>query len=139
MKSVLVVGYMHAFSNIIVCRFVYREYPKIGNYHTLPACVILHMYRLTKGSFLFLGFTCIAFTRCIIHSMYHSLDVSFTRCIIHSMYPSRDISFTRCIIHSMLGSTKFHYFKILSPASSYIIIPPGGIIMYGLAGGTILK
>jgi hypothetical protein len=29
--------------------------------------------------------------------------------------------------------------KILPPASSYIIIPPGGIIIYGLAGGTILK
>ncbi len=31
------------------------------------------------------------------------------------------------------------FFKILPPARSYIIIPPGGIIMYGLAGGTILK
>jgi hypothetical protein len=31
------------------------------------------------------------------------------------------------------------FVKILPPARSYIIIPPGGIIMYGLAGGTILK
>jgi hypothetical protein len=34
-----------------------------------------------------------------------------------------------------------YYFKIMerrgSYTSSYIIIPPGGIIMYGLAGGTI--
>jgi hypothetical protein len=37
----------------------YREYPKIGNCPTLPACVILHMDRRKKGSFLFLGFTCI--------------------------------------------------------------------------------
>ena len=29
--------------------------------------------------------------------------------------------------------------KMLPPASSYIIIPRGGIIMYGLAGGSILK
>jgi hypothetical protein len=57
-----------------------------------------------------------------------------------------------------IGSTKFHYFKILSPASSYIIvstkfdyckivppappyiiIPPGGIIIYELTGDNILK
>jgi hypothetical protein len=29
--------------------------------------------------------------------------------------------------------------KILPPGSSYIIIPPGGIIMYGVTGSTILK
>ena len=38
-----------------------------------------------------------------------------------------------------LVSTKFHYFKIVPPASPYIIIPPGGIIIYELAGGTISK
>ena len=37
----------------------YREYPKIGNCPTLPACTILHMDRRKKGSFLFLGFPCI--------------------------------------------------------------------------------
>ena len=36
-------------------------------------------------------------------------------------------------------STKFHYFKIVPPASPYIIIPPGGIIIYELAGDNILK
>jgi hypothetical protein len=38
-------------------------------------------------------------------------------------------------------STKFHYFKIVRPASPYsnIIIPPCGIIIYDLAGGNILK
>ncbi len=30
----------------------------------------------------------------------------------------------------MVVSTKFHYFKIVPPASPYIIIPPGGIIIY---------
>jgi hypothetical protein len=39
----------------------------------------------------------------------------------------------------ILVSTKFHYFKIIPPASPYIIIPPGGIIIYELAGGNILK
>jgi hypothetical protein len=39
----------------------------------------------------------------------------------------------------LLVSTKFHYFKIVPPASPYIIIPPGGIIIYELAGGNILK
>ncbi len=38
-----------------------------------------------------------------------------------------------------IGSTTLRFLEILPPASSYIIIPPGGIIMYGLAGGTILK
>ncbi len=38
-----------------------------------------------------------------------------------------------------VGSTKFHYFKILPPVSPYIIIPPGGIIIYELAGGNTLK
>ncbi len=38
-----------------------------------------------------------------------------------------------------VGSTTLRCFKILPPARSYIIIPPGGIIMYGLVGGTILK
>jgi hypothetical protein len=33
--------------------------------------------------------------------------------------------------------TKFHYFKIVPPASPYIIIPPCGIIIYELAGGNI--
>jgi hypothetical protein len=36
-------------------------------------------------------------------------------------------------------STKFHDFKIVPPASPYIIIPPGGIIIYELAGGNISK
>jgi hypothetical protein len=36
-------------------------------------------------------------------------------------------------------STKFHYFKIVLPASPYIIIPPGGIIIYEIAEGNILK
>ena len=36
-------------------------------------------------------------------------------------------------------STKFHYFKIVLPASPYIIIPPGGIIIYEIAEGSILK
>ena len=70
----MVVSYFRVF-------LVYREYPKIGNCSTLPACIILHM----------------------------------------------------------VGSTKFLYFEIVSPARSYIIIPPMGIIMYELAGGTILK
>jgi hypothetical protein len=39
----------------------------------------------------------------------------------------------------ILVSTKFHYFKIVTPASPYIIIPPGGIIIYELAGGNISK
>ena len=30
-------------------------------------------------------------------------------------------------------STKFHYFKIVPPVSPYIIMPPGGIIIYELA------
>jgi hypothetical protein len=38
-----------------------------------------------------------------------------------------------------LVSTKFYYFKIVPPASPYIIIPPGGIIIYELAGGNIFK
>ena len=41
------------------------------------------------------------------------------------------------IIDFFLVSTKFHYFKIVPPASPYIIIPPGGIIIYELAGGNI--
>ncbi len=40
---------------------------------------------------------------------------------------------------TIVGSTTLRFLEILPPASSYIIIPPGGIIMYGLAGGTILK
>jgi hypothetical protein len=44
-----------------------------------------------------------------------------------------------CIILHMVVSTKFHYFKIIHPATPYIIIPPGGIIIYELAGGNILK
>ncbi len=39
----------------------------------------------------------------------------------------------------LLVSTKFHDFKIVPPASPYIIIPPGGIIIYELAGGNISK
>ena len=39
----------------------------------------------------------------------------------------------------IIVSTKFIYFKIVPPASRYIIIPPGGIIIYELAGGNILK
>ena len=35
-----------------------REYPKIGNCPALSACIILHMNRRKKGSFLFLGFPC---------------------------------------------------------------------------------
>ncbi len=38
--------------------FEYREYPKIGNCPSLPACIILHMDMRKKGSFLFLGFPC---------------------------------------------------------------------------------
>jgi hypothetical protein len=45
---------------------------------------------------------------------------------------------TRILIYIVV-STKFHYFKIVPPASPYIIIPPGGIIIYELAGGNILK
>jgi hypothetical protein len=36
----------------------YREYPKIGNCPVLPVCIILHVDRKKKGSFLFLGFPC---------------------------------------------------------------------------------
>ena len=39
----------------------------------------------------------------------------------------------------ILGSTTLRFFRIVPPASSYIIIPPDGIITYGPAGGTILK
>ncbi len=39
----------------------------------------------------------------------------------------------------IIVSTKFHDFKIVPPASPYIIIPPGGIIIYELAGGNISK
>jgi hypothetical protein len=39
----------------------------------------------------------------------------------------------------MVVSTKFHDFKIVPPASPYIIIPPGGIIIYELTGGNISK
>ena len=38
-----------------------------------------------------------------------------------------------------LVSTKFYYFKIVPPASPYIIIPQGGSIIYELAGGNIFK
>ena len=31
-----------------------------------------------------------------------------------------------------IGSTTLRCFKILPPVNSYVIIPPGGIIMYGL-------
>ena len=41
----------------------YREYPKIGNCPTLPACIILHMDRRKKGSFLFWGFPCTVLSR----------------------------------------------------------------------------
>jgi hypothetical protein len=36
-------------------------------------------------------------------------------------------------------STRFHYFKIVPPASPYIIIPPCGNMIYELAGGNILN
>ncbi len=39
----------------------------------------------------------------------------------------------------LVGSMTLRFFEIVPPASSYIIISPGGIIMYGLAGGTIFK
>ena len=74
---------------------VYRENPKIGNYHTL-ACPYVTPY------------TPVGWV------------VSYFR------------------VFSVV-STKFHYFKIVPPASPYIIIPPGGIIIYELAGGNILK
>ncbi len=38
-----------------------------------------------------------------------------------------------------LVSTKFDYCKIVPPAPPYIIIPPGGIIIYELAVDNILK
>jgi hypothetical protein len=38
---------------------IYGEYPKIGNYPTLPVCMVLHMDRRECGSFLFSGFPCI--------------------------------------------------------------------------------
>ncbi len=41
-------------------------------------------------------------------------------------------------LHNVV-STKFHYFKIVLPTSPYIIIPPGGIIIYEIAEGNILK
>jgi hypothetical protein len=44
-----------------------------------------------------------------------------------------------CLVYHEVVSTKFHYFKIVPPASPYIIIPPGGIIIYELAGDNILK
>ncbi len=44
-----------------------------------------------------------------------------------------------CMVLHMVVSTKFHDFKIVPPASPYIIIPPGGIIIYELAGGNISK
>ncbi len=47
-----------------------------------------------------------------------------------------DRFFTKSRIHD---DPTLRCFKILPLVSSYIIIPPGGIIMYGLAGGTILK
>ncbi len=40
---------------------------------------------------------------------------------------------------AILVSTKFHYFEIVPPASPYIIIPPGGIIIHEITGGNILK
>ncbi len=50
---------------------------------------------------------------------------------------------TVCQLHGpyvvLVVSTKFHYFRIVPPASPYIIIPPGGIIIYELAGDNILK
>ena len=47
-----------------------------------------------------------------------------------------NISTTRTLL---IVSTKFHYFKIIPPATPYRIIPPGGIIIYELAGGKVLK
>jgi hypothetical protein len=43
------------------------------------------------------------------------------------------------VFYVYVVSTKFHDFKIVPPASPYIIIPPGGIIIYELAGGNISK
>jgi hypothetical protein len=49
----------------------------------------------------------------------------------------RHLLFTRYVVCKiacvLLGSTTLRCFIILPPASSYIIIPPGGIIMYGIA------
>jgi hypothetical protein len=53
--------------------------------------------------------------------------------------PNHTLKFAMEHIYLLVGSTTFRCFKILPPARSYIIIPPGGIIMYGLVGGTILK
>ncbi len=55
-------------------------------------------------------------------------------------YYQRPKHLSKCVFTDInIGSTTLHCFKIVPPASSYIIIPPGGIIMYRLAGGTILK
>ncbi len=98
---------------IIRSIFLYREYPKIGNCPAMPACIILHMDRRKKGSFLFLGFPCRC-TACMLLIVSVSLDncpiplhiLQFAR--QNSLYPT---SFSK-VIHSvptpviLIGSMK---------------------------------
>jgi hypothetical protein len=63
--------------------------------------------------------------------------VLFRKCVVMLFSKCFVVLFSKCI--SLLGSTTFRCFKILPPASSYIIIPHVGIIIYGVTGGTILK
>ena len=53
-----------------------------------------------------------------------------TRTLIYVEVGDVEHVITFVIYIYILVSTKFHYFKIVPPASPYIIIPPGGIIIY---------
>ncbi len=65
----------------------------------------------------------------------------FYTVVEHKRYRQTSLSLSRPTysVRVLVVSTKFHYFKTVLPASPYIIIPPGGIIIYELAGGNILK
>ncbi len=55
------------------------------------------------------------------------------------MLTSIRINHARIKFRDHVVTVMYERVKIVPPASPYIIIPPGGIIIYELAGGHILK